>query len=116
VGSSGWLTTRTAKFGSGLVWTQTPTRSEDPETLLTLDLAGLHNLLIGLLFLRTIFTNVFQMYQANSHLHICRAAAEAIVVLDKYQELYKDLTLCVTAEVLDPACKWEYFEAGVENL
>jgi hypothetical protein len=80
------------------------------------DFAELHNLLVGLDFLRTIFTNVLQKYQANPHLHICRAAAEGIVVLDKYREIYKDLTVCVAAVVLHPAYKWEYFEVAVEKL
>jgi hypothetical protein len=80
------------------------------------DFAELHNLLVGLDFLRTIFTNVLQKYQANPHLHIRRAAAEGIVVLDKYREIYKDLTVCVAAVVLHPAYKWEYFEVAVEKL
>ena len=80
------------------------------------DFAELHNLLVGLDFLRTIFTNVLQKYQANPQLHICRAAAEGIVVLDKYREIYNDLTVCVAAVVLHPAYKWEYFEVAVEKL
>jgi hypothetical protein len=80
------------------------------------DFAKLHNLLVGLDFLQTIFTNLLQKYQANPHLHICRAAAEGIVVLDKYREIYKDLTVCVAAVVLHPAYKWEDFEVAVEKL
>ena len=80
------------------------------------DFGELHNLLVGLDFLRTIFTNVLQKYPANPHLHIRRAAAESFVVLDKYLEIYKDLTVCVAAVVLHPAYKWEYFEVAVEKL
>jgi hypothetical protein len=80
------------------------------------DFAKIHYLLVGLDFLRTIFTNVLQKYPANPHLHIRRAAAEGIVVLDKYREIYKDLTVCVAAVVLHPAYKWEYFEVAVEKL
>jgi hypothetical protein len=80
------------------------------------DFAELHNLLVGLDFLQKIFTNVLQKYQANPHLHIRRAAAEGIVVLDKYHEIYKDITVCVAAVVLHPAYKWEYFEVAVEQL
>jgi hypothetical protein len=75
-----------------------------------------HNLLVGLDFLRTIFTNVFQKSQANPHLHICRGAAEGIVVLDTYRKIYKDLTVCPAAVVLHPTYNWEYFEAAVEKL
>jgi hypothetical protein len=67
------------------------------------DFAKLHNLLIGLDLLQTIFTNVLQKYQTNPHLHICRAAAEGIVVLGKYREIYKDLTVCVAVVVLHAA-------------
>jgi hypothetical protein len=38
------------------------------------------------------------------------------VVLDKFREIYKDLTVCVAAVVLHPAYKWEYFEVAVEKL
>jgi len=80
------------------------------------DFAELNNLLVGLDFLRTIFTNVLQKYQPNPHMHIRRAAAEGIVVLDKYREIYNDLTVCVAAVVLHPAYKREYFEVAVEKL
>jgi len=80
------------------------------------DFAELHTILVELDFLRTTLTNVLQKYQANPHLHIRRAAAEAIVVLDKYQELNKSLTVCVAAVVLHPAYRWEYFEVAVDNL
>ena len=59
---------------------------------------------------------MLQKYQANPHLHICRAEAEGIVMLDKYREIYKDLTVCFAAVVLHPAYKWEYFEVAVEKL
>jgi hypothetical protein len=80
------------------------------------DFAELHNILLELDFLRATFIIVLQKYQANPHLHIRRAAAEGIVVLDKYRELYKELTVCVAAVVLHPAYKWEYFEVAVGNL
>jgi len=80
------------------------------------DFSELHNILVELDFLRATFTEVLQKYQANPHLHIRRAAAEGIVVLDKYRELYKELTVCVAAVVLHPAYKWEYFEVAVDKL
>jgi len=52
----------------------------------------------------------------NPHLHVRRAAADGIVVLDKYRKLYKELTVCVAAVVLHPAYKWEYFEVAVDQL
>jgi len=78
--------------------------------------AELHTLDVELDFLRTTWTNALQRYHANPHLRIQRAAAEAIEVLDKYQKLYKSLTVCVAAVVLHPAYKWEYFEVAVDNL
>jgi len=80
------------------------------------DFSELHNILVELDFLRATFTSVLQKYQANPLLHICTASAEGIVVLDKYQELYKELTVCVAAVVLHPAYKWEYFEVAVDKL
>ena len=59
---------------------------------------------------------MLQKYQANPHLHIRTAAAEGIVVLDKYWELYKELTVCVAAVVTHQAYKWEYFEVAVDKL
>jgi hypothetical protein len=38
------------------------------------------------------------------------------MVLDKYPELYKSLTVCGAAVVIHPAYKWEYFEVAVDNL
>jgi hypothetical protein len=80
------------------------------------DFSELHNILVELDFLRTTFTKVLQKYQGNSHLLVHRAVADRIVVLDKYQELYKELTVCVAAVVLHPAYKWEYFEVAVDKL
>jgi hypothetical protein len=80
------------------------------------DFSELHNILVELDFLPVTFTSVLQKYQANPHLHIRRASAEGIVVLDKYRELYKELTVCVAAVVLHPAYKWEYFEVAVNKL
>jgi len=80
------------------------------------DFAELHKLLVGVNFLQTIFTNMLHQHQANPHLHIHWAAEEGIVVLDKYCEIYKDLTVCVAAVVLHPEYKWEYFEAAVQKL
>jgi len=80
------------------------------------DFSEVHNILVELHFLRATFTEVLQKYQANPHLHIRRAAAEEIVVLDKYREVNKELTACVAAVVLHPAYKWEYFEVAVDKL
>ena len=80
------------------------------------DFSELHNILVELDFLQTTFTTVLQKYQSNPHLHVRRAAADGIVVLDKYRELYKELTVCVAAVVLHPAYKWEYFEVAVDKL
>jgi len=80
------------------------------------DFSELHNILVELDPLRATFTSVLQKYQANSHLHIRRASAEGIVVLDTYQELYKGRTVCVAAVVLHPAYMWEYFEVAVDKL
>jgi len=79
------------------------------------DFAELHNILVELDFLQATFISVLQKYQANHHLHIRRAAAEGIVVLDKYRQLYKELTVYVAAVVLHPVYKWEYFEVAVDN-
>ena len=80
------------------------------------DFSELHNILVELDFLRTMFTTVLQKYQGNPHLHVQRAAADGIVVLDKYRELYKELTVFVPAVVLHPAYKWEYFAVTVDKL
>jgi len=50
------------------------------------DFSELHNILVELDFLRTMFTMVLQKYQGNPHLHVQRAAADGTVVLDKHQE------------------------------
>jgi len=80
------------------------------------DFSEPHNVLVGLEFLQATFTRVLQKYQANPHQYIHRAAAGGIVVLDKYQEFDKELTVCVAAGVLHPAYKWEYFEVAVDKL
>ena len=80
------------------------------------DFSELHNILVELDFLRTTFTTVLEKYQGNPQLHVQRAAADGIVVLDKYRELYKELTVSVAAVVLHPAYKWEYFEVAVDKL
>jgi len=80
------------------------------------DFSELYNILVELDFLRATFTKVLQKYQANPHLHICRAAGEGIIVLDKYRELYKEHTVCFAAVVLHPSYKWEYFEVAVDRL
>jgi hypothetical protein len=80
------------------------------------DFSELHNILVELDFLRTMFTTELQKYQGNPHLHVRRTAAEGTVVLDKYWELYKELTVCVAVVVLHPAYKWEYIEVAVDKL
>jgi len=80
------------------------------------DFSELHNILVELDFLRATFTSVLQKYHANPHLLICRASAEGIVVLDKYRELYKELTVCIGPVVLHPANEWEYIEVAVDKL
>jgi hypothetical protein len=80
------------------------------------DFSELHNILVELDFLRTMFTPVLQKDQGNSDLHVRRAAADSMVVLDKCRELCKELTVCVAAIVLHPAYKWEYFEVAVDKL
>jgi hypothetical protein len=69
------------------------------------DFSELHNILVELDFLRTTFTKVLQKSQGNPYLHVRKAAADGIVVLDTYRELYKELTVCVAAVVLHPAYK-----------
>jgi hypothetical protein len=79
------------------------------------DDSELFNVLPELDFLRTAFTSVLQRYQRNPHLHIRRAAAEGVIVLDKYREKFKELTVCVAAVVLHPAYKWDYFTVAVAS-
>jgi hypothetical protein len=76
----------------------------------------LHNIFVEIDFLWTTFTLVLQKYQRNPHSHIRRAAAEGIIVLDKYHDIYKLLTVCVAAIVLHPAYKWDYFEVAVNKM
>jgi hypothetical protein len=66
------------------------------------DFSEQHNILVQLDFLRTMFTTVLQKYHGNPHLHYRSAAADGIVVLDQYWQLYKELTVCVGAVVLHP--------------
>jgi len=80
------------------------------------EFSEVHNILVELNSLRTTFTSIFQKYQTNPHYHIRHAAAEGITVLDKYRNIYKSLTVCVTAVVLHPAYKWEYFEVAVTKV
>ena len=80
------------------------------------DFSELHNILVELDFLRTMFTTVLQQYHGNPHLDVQRASADGIVVLDKYRELYKELTVFVAAVVLHPAYKWEYLAVAVDKL
>jgi hypothetical protein len=80
------------------------------------DFSELRNILVELDFLQTLFTTVLQNYQGNRHLHVRRAAADVIVVLDKYWELFKELPVCVAVVVLHPAYKCEYFEPAVDKL
>jgi hypothetical protein len=80
------------------------------------DFSELHNILVEVDFLQATFTSVLQKYQPNPHLHIRRASAEGIVVLDKYWELCKELTAYVAAVGFHPAYQLEDFEVAVENL
>ena len=77
------------------------------------DFAEIHNIPVELDFLRSTLTAVLRKYQPNPHCHIRRAAAYAVVLLDKYRESYKTITVCIAAVVLHPAYKWEYFEVAV---
>ena len=62
------------------------------------------------------FERVLPKFQGNPHLPVRRAAADWIVVSDKYRELFKELTVCVAVVVLHPAYKGEYFEVAVDKL
>lgn len=59
---------------------------------------------------------MLQNYEANPHQRIHKATTWGIVVIEKYQELYKDLTVCVAPVVLTSAYKWKYFEVAVDNF
>ena len=81
-----------------------------------IDFSEIPNNLVELDFLRSTLTAVLRKNQPNPHCHIRRAAADAVVLLDKSWEIYKTITVCIAAVVLHPAYKWEYFEVAVTKL